>query len=116
MGQDYATESYYVADKIRQIRERAGISQEELADRLRISPMTVHRIESGKRQLPVGTLLRFSDTMGIPVSDLLPCKDPQMKQLEMDDLKKRFSKLNPANQKVVHETLSTLVNSLLLTQ
>lgn len=116
MGQEYTSESYYVADKIRQIRERAGISQEELADRLRISPMTVHRIESGKRQLPVDTLLRFSDTMDVPVADLLPCKESKAKRLESEDIQKRFAQLNSANQKVVQETLSTLVNSLLLTQ
>lgn len=116
MGQECTTESYYIADKIRQIRERAGISQEELADRLRISPMTVHRIESGKRQLPVATLLRFSDTMGIPVSDLLPCNELKQKRVESEDLRNRYTRLTPANQKVVQETLSTLVNSLLLTQ
>lgn len=116
MGQEYTTESYYIADKIRQVRERAGITQEELADRLRVSPMTVHRIESGKRQLPVATLLRFSDTMGIPVSDLLPCRESRLKHLESEDIRNRFAQLNPANQQVVQETLSTLVNTLLLAQ
>ena len=116
MGHDYATESYYVADKIREIRERAGISQEELADRLSVSPCTVHRIESGKRQLPIGTLLRFSDTMGIPVMDLLPKQTTTSPPSESDDIQNRYSQLTPAHQKVVHETISSLISSLLSAQ
>ena len=115
MGQNYASESYFVADKIRQIREKAGISQEELADRLSVAPCTVYRIESGRRQLPLETLFRFSDVMDVPVNDLLPA-NPARKKKAAEEIRSRYSQLSPANQQVVQDTVSSLITSLLQTQ
>ena len=74
MDRDYSADMYYLGDQIRKIREEQKVSQEELAERLDISTITIHRIENGIRQPSVETLFRFSDTMNVPLPVLFPIR------------------------------------------
>ena len=113
MDRDYSADMYYLGDQIRKIREEQKVSQEELAERLDISTITIHRIENGIRQPSVETLFRFSDTMNVPLPVLFPIR---MQNNGTGDLAAVYGKLSPANQKIVCETLNTLMKGLLATQ
>jgi transcriptional regulator with XRE-family HTH domain len=49
-----------LGDKIRQVREQRGYSQEELADLMDINRSTISKIENGKFSITVDYLVRFS--------------------------------------------------------
>jgi transcriptional regulator with XRE-family HTH domain len=49
-----------LGDKIRQVREQRGYSQEQLADIMEINRSTISKIENGKFSITVDYLVRFS--------------------------------------------------------
>lgn len=49
-----------LGDKIRQVREQKGYSQEQLADLMDINRSTISKIENGKFSITVDYLVRFS--------------------------------------------------------
>ena len=49
-----------LGDKIRQVREERGYSQEQLADMMDINRSTISKIENGKFSITVDYLVRFS--------------------------------------------------------
>jgi transcriptional regulator with XRE-family HTH domain len=49
-----------LGDKIRQVREERGYSQEQLADLMDINRSTISKIENGKFSITVDYLVRFS--------------------------------------------------------
>ena len=113
MERDYNEDILYLGDQIRQFREHSKMSQEELADRLEVSPITIHRIENGVRAASLESLFKFSDTMNVPLALLLP---PRMQNGINDEFTSVFRKLNPSNQKIVCKTIDTLMKSLLASQ
>src|SRR5258708_24909044 len=58
---------------LRQARERAGLTQRELADRLGCSPPAISQAEAGGASPSIATLQRFADALGcyLPV-DIRP--------------------------------------------
>ncbi len=51
---------FKLGDKIRQVREQRGYSQEQLADMMNINRSTISKIENGKFSITVDYLVRFS--------------------------------------------------------
>ena len=49
-----------LGDKIRIVREKKGYSQEQLAEKMKISRSTISKIENGKFGITVDYLVRFS--------------------------------------------------------
>lgn len=49
-----------LGDKIRQVREQKGYSQEQLAEMMDINRSTISKIENGKFSITVDYLVRFS--------------------------------------------------------
>ena len=60
-----------VGQKIRKIREDKGISQQELADRCNFEKSNMSRIEAGKTNLTLKTLLIISKVLTVPLKDFL---------------------------------------------
>jgi transcriptional regulator with XRE-family HTH domain len=56
---------------LRRIRERAGLTQEEVAERSGVHATEVSRIERGKRDPRVSTVERLARALGVPPSDPL---------------------------------------------
>lgn len=62
--------------KIRQLREQAGLSQEQLAAKLQLAGLNLNqkaisRIETGERVVPDFELLYFSQVLEVPICILL---------------------------------------------
>ena len=64
-----------IGERIRSLRVGAGMTQEELAERLYVSRTLVAKWESGKRRPDRRTLERISETFGAP-PDSLASPDP----------------------------------------
>lgn len=49
-----------LGDRIRQVREQRGYSQEQLAEKMNVNRSTISKIENGKFSITVDYLVRFS--------------------------------------------------------
>jgi transcriptional regulator with XRE-family HTH domain len=58
-----------IRDRVRALREAAGLGQIELAERAGLSRSAVHQIEAGHSAPTLGTLYALADVLGCHVSD-----------------------------------------------
>ncbi|MGB4778511.1 helix-turn-helix domain-containing protein [Microbacterium sp.] len=59
-----------VGSRLRQLRQRQGLSARELAHRLGISPSAVSQIERGVLQPSVARLIAMTDALGVPLAEV----------------------------------------------
>ena len=59
-----------VGRRIAEIREQADLTQQQLADRLGISPQYLRRVESGGANLSIISLEKFAKGLGVEVVEL----------------------------------------------
>lgn len=58
--------------KLKELREKKGMSQEELAQRAQLSRVTISNLETGKqRKVTSDTLLKLSSALGEPLDSFL---------------------------------------------
>lgn len=60
-----------IGKNIKKIRENKNISQAELAARCNYEKSNMSRIEAGRTNLTIGTLLNISQALDIPIISLL---------------------------------------------
>lgn len=65
---DAETEAFCLAETLREERLKAGLSQEQLADRIGTKKTYISRIECGKTDIQLGTLYRLFQGLGRRVS------------------------------------------------
>ena len=61
-----------VGARVRSLRKKNGVSLDELADRLDVSPQWVSRMEVGEENLGLRTLWRIAHALVVRVRDLMP--------------------------------------------
>jgi DNA-binding XRE family transcriptional regulator len=59
------------ATHLRVLREKAGMSQQELADTADISKITIQRIENAKYSATLDTLISIAEAIQVPLKKLL---------------------------------------------
>lgn len=71
-----------VGPRLRAARQRLGLTLEELAAQAEMSPSTLSRLESGKRQANLELLVPLTRQLGIRLDDLIPAEtpDPRIRQ------------------------------------
>jgi len=61
----------HISDNIKRMRERSGLSQQQLADRSGISKAQISRLESGKQDNPqIKTLIPLSSALGVSLEEI----------------------------------------------
>lgn len=60
-----------IGDNIRRIRRKKGLSQKQLGELLKMSPVMISQYENGKRTPKYDTLVRFSSALKCPVTALI---------------------------------------------
>lgn len=60
-----------LGDTIREYRERAGMSQEALAEKADLHPVYVGKIERGEQWISLHALLRVGQALGVRVRELV---------------------------------------------
>ncbi len=58
-----------IGEKISFLRKAKLLSQEELANELKISKQSIFNYESGKRQIPIDVLFNIANFFGVPIAD-----------------------------------------------
>ena len=61
-------------EKMRAIREKQGLSQQELADRAGVVKSTIYEAEVGRRIPRIQTLEKLADALGVEIVELLPSR------------------------------------------
>jgi phage repressor protein C with HTH and peptisase S24 domain len=59
-------------NRIRELRHRAGLSMQALADRAGTSAPQINKLEKGERRLTVDWMVRLGKALGVDPTDLLP--------------------------------------------
>lgn len=62
-------------NRIRELRQRAGLSQTELGNRVGLTQGQVGHLENGHRNLTLEWMKRIARELGVPVADLLTDED-----------------------------------------
>jgi transcriptional regulator with XRE-family HTH domain len=57
--------------RLRQIRERSGMTQETLAKKAGVSRAYLSRLEMGRHDPPLSRLRKLAKALGVPVTELL---------------------------------------------
>ena len=60
-----------VADRIKKIRKKKGITQEQLAELAGLNRTHLYRLESGKQSMTLRTLKLIADTLDVRVRELV---------------------------------------------
>lgn len=61
-----------LAKRIRRLRKQKGLTQEQLAEKVRVSTTHVGLVETGKRKFGLKTLKKVASALGVKVKDLIP--------------------------------------------
>ena len=59
-------------NRIKELREAAGLSQAELARRANVTPSALNKVELGSRGLDLDWMLRLAPHLGVAPAELLP--------------------------------------------
>lgn len=62
----------YFGRRVRELREVAGLTQEQLAQMVGMAQTRLPAIEQGQRDMHLSTMRRFARALGVPLRELLP--------------------------------------------
>jgi len=61
-----------VGKNMRRLREGAGMTQQEIADKMGVTRCAVTLYETGRNNIPLHKAYEFADIMGVEINDILP--------------------------------------------
>ena len=82
-----------LAKKLKSLRRKQKITQEELAQKASLNVSYIGRIENGKQSPTLSTLLRISRALGVSVSELLDILSPESPFRENEPLIEKIVEL-----------------------
>jgi len=59
-----------IGARIKEIRTKKGITQEQLSERMEINPKYLSSIERGKENPTLNTLIKLSESLGVDLSEI----------------------------------------------
>lgn len=95
--------------QIKKYRQKRGLSQEELAEKLEISQQTLSKIECGKNFLTAETLEKLQNVLGVSISEFFKFDENITAQELLNSIEKglQLIKTNPEKlacvNRLVHE-------------
>ena len=91
-----------VGERIRELRERAGFTQNKLAEWAGVSQTHLRRVELGQQDITVGHLQLICDALGISLKDFFNFGE------ETEDVAVAMSNLTPRQKNLLIEFLKSL--------
>lgn len=93
-----------VGETLKNLREKARLTQKELAERMGVSPSHVSQYERNLRNPSTNQLKKFADALGVSFNVLLASKFDSMAEASSEiqkDVVNRFS-INDFSEKLMH--------------
>lgn len=123
MGRPQASLPALLGQRLREVREARGLTQEELGERAGFTGKYISEVERGLRDLPLSTLRAISHAAGASLDDLfhgvesglkLPLRDPaepvEPFSREVLAILKALTHLPPARRRKVLAALRAMVD------
>ena len=92
--------SVYIGNKIKYYREQMGMTQEDLAKKLKTTRQSISRYENGDRKANQDILFELADIFGISINTFFP-------RVETKDINEVYNLLNSDNQAIVYDFAKT---------
>ena len=61
-----------IGERVQRLRKEKGLTQEQLADKVRVSSTYIGFIEQGQRNPSINTADKIARVLGVKVKDLIP--------------------------------------------
>jgi transcriptional regulator with XRE-family HTH domain len=94
-----------IGARLREIRKRAGWTQEGLAEKIEVSPNNISHYERGKKSLTIATLASIARALNVRLAELVdveaPVPEAGAPPEQVEELKELFCRLDGRDQKVV---------------
>lgn len=96
MKDEFVTYYKEVGERIREVRQQKGMSQEELAAKAQLSTPHISEIERGRKEPKLASMCRISEALATPTDYFLRPKIPETLQYEIRDLDDLLKDCSPA--------------------
>ncbi|MDO4293624.1 MAG: helix-turn-helix transcriptional regulator [Eubacteriales bacterium] len=96
--------------QLQQYRERAGYSQEALAERIECSTIFISYIERGEKSPSLDTLLKLANALDISIDLLFGRERKQHISEKMKDIEKQLTALPVSEQQKILDILDSVVS------
>ncbi|WP_422446614.1 helix-turn-helix domain-containing protein [Thermoanaerobacterium sp. DL9XJH110] len=93
-----------VGERIRQLREKLGLSNRQLALKAGLSQPVMYRIENGYRRVDIETLEKICDALGITLAEFFNMEEGEMSP-EYMELIKNARELTPEQLKILNDII-----------
>ena len=98
--------------RIRNIRKRAGISQEELAESVDISATHISHIENGSTKLSLTVLVNIASVLSVQIDELLFDHVSSSSDHIISNIIGSLSSCSKQQLKIINEIMSATIKSL----
>ncbi len=101
-----------IGEKLKQLRKRKNISQQELAEILEVHPKHISRYENNASRPSIDALLKLRDLFHVSLDYLVTDAESNEIQIHDKELKKYFEaveKLNEEDQKVIKKVIEAML-------
>lgn len=71
MKEKFSSEYALIGKNIREYRERAGLSQEQLASRCTVNAAKISKMENGRVDYLISSLMEVAEALGVKLEKLL---------------------------------------------
>lgn len=97
-----------IGSRVSARRRELRFTQEQLAERMEVSPQMISNLEKGKKAIRPENLLRLSEVLCISTDYILTGR---RSEAETSDAFLRFSQLNARHQRIIEELIDSLIES-----
>ena len=91
-----------VGARIRELREKAGFTQNKLSEWAGVSQTHLRRVELGQQDITIGQLNLICDGLGISLAEFFKADEAQ------DDLSHVIAKLSPKQRQLLTDFLKSI--------
>ena len=99
-----------IGARIKEIRRKKGITQEQLSERMGINPKYLSSIERGKENPTLNTMISLAESLDVKIADLfsfLEVQDPAKRKTLIRSL---LNRADSAQLKDVYKVLSAIID------
>lgn len=98
--------------RIKEIRERGKLTQEDLADLADVTPQYISLVETGKKKASLQVLVDIAEGLELTLDELLMGNQKDSHVEYFLDLEKMFRQCDRYEKRIVYEQMVNLINSL----
>lgn len=100
-----------IGDKLIAAREKAGITQEQLADKVGVESNSIHRYEAAEREMGFSIAIKIAKALNIGVRELVPDEyiEHSVSEISKDQLLDVFYQLDEQDQKAMMRQMMGLL-------